>query len=226
MFRTSYKLANPEQRGRFNIGEKLLLAVAERARITSTTGSVIFGPKGRTTGRTKTEAGSVLTARLRMTREEHQEALRLAETLIPPEGIDTILNGRLLPSRAPLAESERRLSTEVQSEEGGFRWTTRKASVRIYAPLEGETPHLYEMGIPIDTVDCPWHIEIGQKVPLAIDRGSVRFGYQTEIERAAAEIMAKQITEEQASEGWVADALKPCFRPRAGTSGFSRRTPP
>ena len=33
MFRQSYKLANPEQRGRFNIGEKLLLAVADEARI-------------------------------------------------------------------------------------------------------------------------------------------------------------------------------------------------
>ena len=28
MFRRSYKLANPEQRGRFNVGEKLLLSVA------------------------------------------------------------------------------------------------------------------------------------------------------------------------------------------------------
>lgn len=28
MFRSSYKLANPEQRGRFNVGEKLILARA------------------------------------------------------------------------------------------------------------------------------------------------------------------------------------------------------
>lgn len=207
LFGESYKLANPEQRGRFNLGEKLLLAVAESARVTSTTGSVIFGPKGRTTGRKRTERGSVLTARLRMTRSEMDEAIDFAHTLIPPSGIETIVNGTTLPMRDPLRTAERSLETEIRGDEGGFRYTRRRATVSVYDALPGETSHLYEMGIPIDKLDCPWHVSIGQKVPLSTDRGSVRLGYVHRIQEAAAEIMAESIDQEQARAAWVAESL-------------------
>ena len=208
MFRASYKLANPEQRGRFNIGEKLLLAVAVQARITSTKGSVIFGPNGRTTGRTSTEAGSVLWARLKMTREELYKAIQFSRTLIPPPGIVTTVNGETLPMREPLAEDDRSLETEIRGDEGGFKYTRRKTTIRIYEVLNGEEAHLYEMGIPVDKLECPWHVEVAQKIPLSIDRSSVRYGFRQSIERAAAEIMAEQMEEDHARGGWVSTALE------------------
>ena len=208
MFRTSRKLANPEQRGRFNIGEKLLLSIAEYARVESTKGSVIFGPKGRTTGRTKTETGSVLTARLKMTRDDLAEALKVAATLIPPPGIATFINGERLPDREPVMQEGITLSTEVQGEEGGFKYTSRKTTVRVYDTLPGEEAHIYEMGIPVDTIDCPWHVDIGQKVPLSTDRGSVRYGFQLEVQRKVAELMATRLTGEQSRAGWVSAALE------------------
>lgn len=208
MFRTSYKLANPEQRGRFNIGEKLLLAVATNARITSTKGSVIFDEKGRRAGRKRTDAGTVLQARLRMTRTELEEAVAFARTLIPPEGVRTTVNGEALQDRTPLRTGEQALDTEVQGEEGGFKYTNRKCEVRVYEPLIGEEPSLYEMGIPVDTIDCAWHVMVMQKVPLSIDRGSIRFGYATRVARYVAEMMAEDLTEEQARAGWVSNALE------------------
>lgn len=208
MFRQSYKLANPEQRGRFNIGEKLLLAVADEARITSTTGSIIFGPTGRKTGRKRTQVGTVLNALLRMTRAEYDDALLLTRTLIPPHGITTTINGEVLPERTPLAQGERTLDTEILGEDGGFRYTRRKTQVRIYKVLTGETPHIYEMGIPVDEIECPWHIEVAQKVPLSVDRSSVRTGFRLEVERAAAEIMADQMGEDESRGGWVGTALE------------------
>ena len=207
MFRSSYKLANPEQRGRFNVGEKFLLAIAESARITSTKGSVIFSEKGRTAGRKKTDVGSVLTARLKMTRAEYERALVLARTLIPPPGILTTINGEELPRRKPVATASRSLDTETRGEEGGFRYTFRKTEVRLYEVLPGEKPSLYEMGIPVDEIDCPWHVDVQQKVPLALDRGAVRYGYSARIETAVAEIMAARMNEEQSREGWVSSAL-------------------
>lgn len=207
MFRTSYKLANPEQRGRFNVGEKLILATAIEARITSTKGSVIFGPNGRTTGRKTTESGSVLTARLRMTRAEMDEAIRFSKLLIPPEGIRTTINGTTLPVREPVGIGERSLETELRGEEGNFRYAVRKTEVRVYRALRGEEPMLYEMGIPIDKVACPWHVDVQQKVPLSLDRSSVRYGYVKAVETAAAEIMADAMTEESTRDGWVTDAI-------------------
>jgi hypothetical protein len=205
MFRTSYKLANPEQRGRFNVGEKLLLAVADEARIESTTGSVIFGPNGRTSGRKKTAAGTVLTARLRMTREELAEAIAFSGLLIPP--VTTVVNGRTLPARDALAESERYLWTEDAGPDGGFVSRYRAATVRIFPTFVGERPHLYEMGIPVDEVECAWHVEVGQKIPLSVDRSSVRWGYREDVQKIAAEMMAAQMTDQDARAGWASTAL-------------------
>ena len=207
MFRSSYKLADSEKRGRFNIGEKLLLAVAESARITSTTGSVIFDETGRSAGRKRTEAGSVLEARLRMTREEYDGAMKVISSLIPPVGIVTTVNGRELPAREPRATGSFSLMTETQAPEGGFKYVTRKTDVRVYEVRPGEQAHIYEMGIPIDKLDCPWHVEVMQKVPLSIDRSSVYHQYGKDLERAAGEMMAKVMTHEQSREGWVTDAL-------------------
>src|SRR6516225_7523153 len=72
LFADSYKRGNPEQRGQFNLGEKMVLAVCESASISTTKGTVHFAPKG---GRSESppkrgEGGSVSRARTRLTRGE------------------------------------------------------------------------------------------------------------------------------------------------------------
>ena len=207
LFRQSRKLADPEKRGRFNLGEKLLLATAESARVTSTTGSVIFGPKGRTRGRKKTDRGSVLQARLKMTREELDEAISFAARLIPPDGIETVVNGATIPQRKAITTAERTLDTETLGAEGGFRYTRRKTTLTIFEPLDGEPPSLYEMGIPIDEIACPWHVDIGQKVPLSMDRGSVQYGYVKAVQNHVAAIMSAHLSEAEARKPWVSESL-------------------
>ena len=208
LYKQSYKIGNPEQRGRFNCGEKFLLSVASVANIFSTTGSISFGPEGRKMGRTKTDKGSVLTARLKMKREEFTEALVLLRSMIPPKGITTTINGEVLRHRNPIAEDVRTLQTEIMGEESGFRLTRRRTNINIHEVLEGETPHLYEMGIPVDKLDCPWHVDVAQKVPLSVDRGSVRQAFRLDVERNVAEMMAGMITEEQAQAGWIVTAFE------------------
>src|SRR5262249_14559522 len=44
LFAESYKRGNPEQRGQYNFGEKLVLAVCESASISTTKGTVVFDP--------------------------------------------------------------------------------------------------------------------------------------------------------------------------------------
>jgi len=208
LYKQSYKIGNPEQRGRFNVGEKFLLSVASEASIISTTGSILFGPEGRKMGRKRTERGSILTATLKMTRTELDEALVLLRSMIPPRGIKTIINCEELRQRRPIAEDIRTLQTEIRGEEGGFKLTRRKTAINIYEVLEGETSHLYEMGIPVDKLECPWHVDIAQKVPLSLDRGSVRQAFRFDVERHVAEIMAAVITQEQAQGGWIGTALE------------------
>src|SRR6202521_4801328 len=62
LFAPSAKRANPEQRGQFNIGEKLVLAVCENASICTTKGTVIFDPEqGRIEKPGSRERGSIFT---------------------------------------------------------------------------------------------------------------------------------------------------------------------
>lgn len=72
LFADSYKRGNPEQRGQFNLGEKML-AVCESASISTTKGTVLFDPEeGRIEKpRQKRERGSVFHGRIKMTREEY-----------------------------------------------------------------------------------------------------------------------------------------------------------
>ena len=50
LFAESYKRGNPEQRGQYNFGEKLVLAVCESASISTTKGTVVFDPDAEWTG--------------------------------------------------------------------------------------------------------------------------------------------------------------------------------
>ena len=68
LFAASNKRGNPEQRGQFNLGEKLVLAVCTRASICTTKGTIVFDPdQGRTEQPDqKRERGSVFQGRVKI----------------------------------------------------------------------------------------------------------------------------------------------------------------
>src|ERR1700676_4768186 len=89
LFAKSYKRDNPEQRGQYNFGEKLVLAVCESASISTTTGTVVFdADEGRIEKpRQKRERGSVFQGRIKLTREEYPQAADYLRSLLLPEGV-------------------------------------------------------------------------------------------------------------------------------------------
>lgn len=208
LFAESEKKANAEQRGRFNLGEKLVLALCEEATIMSTTGSVIFNAKGRTSSKQKTATGSVFSAKLKLSAAEMEDFDAAARRLLPPVGIDTYYNGELLPTRPILSKIEDvTLPTELGDNEGVLRPTARKTNVEIIEPLPDETAMLYEMGIPVVETDGRWHINVGQKVPLNMDRDNVTPSYLGQVRALVTEHMADKLTPEDANSAWVRDAV-------------------
>jgi hypothetical protein len=104
LFAPSYKRGNPEQRGQFNLGEKMVLAVCESASISTTKGTVLFDPdEGRLEKpRQKRERGSVFQGRIKMTREEYPQVCDYLRSLLLPKDIIVTFNGdRLIPPQAP-----------------------------------------------------------------------------------------------------------------------------
>lgn len=207
LFAESAKKSNPGQRGRFNLGEKLVIAMCQEAEIRSTTGTIRFTKAGREHSRSKTEAGSVFIGILRMNQQEIAEAERIAMSLIPPAGILTTFNGKLIEPRIPIIGFNYSLPTEISDDQGYLRRTTRNTLVSVYDPMPGEVATLYEMGIPVVETGDRWHVDIHQKVPLNTDRDNVTPAYLRDVRTAVLNYAVQDLTDEDAGAKWIDDAL-------------------
>jgi hypothetical protein len=178
LFAPTYKRANPEARGQFNLGEKMVLAICESASITTTKGTVVFDADGRTEDSMLTrERGTVFQGRIKLTRDEYAEVCDYLRSLLLPEDVTVTFNGDRLLSRKPLRTFEVSLETPVADDQGVMRQRLRKTSVSIFEALPGEVASLYEMGLPVVETWDKWHVNVGQKVPLNRDRDNVRPAY-------------------------------------------------
>jgi len=204
MFEESEKKSNPTKRGAFNLGEKLVLALCDEATITSTTGRVTFNEKGRVHSKHpnhRSEVGTEFRGTLKLTVEEYENIARDVFRLIPP--VATWFNGIAIPAREALAEVEVDLPTTIADAEGYLRRTKRRTTVYIFEPLPGETPMLYEMGIPVVETGDTWHVDVSQKVPVNMERDNVPPSYLTAIRVAVANRMQNHIDAKIAAEPWV-----------------------
>ena len=206
LFAESRKKANAEQRGRFNLGEKLVLALAKAACIETTTGSVRFDEQGRHASRQRRDSGSLFRATLPMTKADLEEIDQAVKRLIPPADVATTFNGRILEPRFPVAFFNEVLPTVVADEEGVLRKTSRKTLVRVYDPAAGETAMLYEMGIPVVETGDRFHVDVQQKVPLNMDRDNVTPAYLRTIRVAVLNATHHLIDKEDAPQTWVREA--------------------
>ena len=99
LFAESEKRSDITKRGRFCIGEKLVLAFCEEARILSTKGGIIFSADGtRKKINKKRKCGSSVECIIKMTKAEYTEMCNSVYILIPPQNIKTTFNGEVLQS--------------------------------------------------------------------------------------------------------------------------------
>ncbi len=144
-----------------------------------------------------------------MTRQEVDAALRAAQLLLVPDGVETTVNGERIARRKPAASFRATLTTEKGDELGHLRRVRRETDVRLYEPRPGESPMLYELGIPVVELDGgePWHLDVRQRVPLNIDRDNVTPAYLRELRVHVLNRMHEHVRgQDQATRGWVRDA--------------------
>jgi hypothetical protein len=224
LFAASAKKANPEQRGRFNLGEKLVLAISDEVTISTTQGSIRFDAQGRHRLHSRQPVGSRIECLLRLTPDECRAIAAQARRLIAPEKITTIFNGEPLTTRLPLETITATLPTEVASADGLLRRAQRETAIRVYAALPDETATLYEMGIPVVETGDKWHYNIGQKVPLTLDRENVPPGFLRQVRVAVFNRMHGQLGVEDVNNEWAEAAVaSPDCRAEAVESYLGRR---
>jgi len=208
LYADSYKANNPDQRGRFNYGEKVAIVLCDEAKIESTCGTVVF-TEGRTQhlDRPKRARGTVFEGILRCTRRQFEEACGKVESILVPAGIQVSFNGRPIAPRVPVAACDVTLATIVADEAGNLIRTERKTAVHVYRVLPGEQAMIYELGIPVVRTGDVFHVDVRQKVPLSVDRNNVTPGYLKRLRAAVLDATYLLLSPEQATSKGVTDGL-------------------
>jgi hypothetical protein len=209
LFAESAKKTNAEQRGRFNLGEKLVLALCDRASIFTTKGTVLFDKNGtRTESREHTQHGSQFTAYIRMSKDDIKRVEREVQKLIAPKGIATLFNGAAISPRFGERSITAILDTDIADDQGVMRRTSRKTTINCHVPLEGEKAMIYEMGIPVVEHDCAFHCDIMQKVPLTLDRKNVAGYFLKRLRLEVFNATHDDLTTEQVNSRWAQAAVE------------------
>ncbi len=211
LFAESEKKGDPLKRGRFNLGEKLVLAACRKAQIDTTTGRVVFDKKGRRKTSTKREIGSRFYGEILMTKTKADEMIEAAESIIPPSHRMLVVNG--VQVEPPVLKQEievRALPTVACDAEGQLKRTSRNTTVAVYEIAQDEEPWIHEMGIPVCPLEegDPWHLDVHQKVPVSLDRTSVPGKFLRTLRLAVLNALVDELDEEDANAGWVRETAK------------------
>lgn len=209
LFAESTKSKDPEKRGRFNMGDKMFLSLCEEATIETTKGTIRFDELGRENfPRRKRHSGSHIYAILKLNRAEIAQTMELIRSLIIPLNVEVTLNDEPLIRPKILKQFESTLATEWADENGVLRRSRRKTLVNIYEPKRGEDAMLYELGIPVVETGDRWHYDVRQRVPLNLERDNVPPSYLHALRGKVLNVMADEITEDDAKEQWVRQGLE------------------
>jgi hypothetical protein len=207
LFAPSYKKGDPEKRGRFNLGEKLVLALCTWARIQTTTGTVEFGAEGRIKSRARRLRGTTFEATIALNAQEIKEALTLMHQLIIPRKVQLWINGERAAQRAVLKSFVASLQTEVAGDDGEIRRTRRKAKVDLLHP-KGELALLYELGVPVVATGDTFDVNVHQKVPLNFERDNVTPSFLRDLRTHVLNHASDLLSTEEATQTWVKEAMK------------------
>jgi len=203
------KRLDSKARGRFNIGEKEIISVAEQATIQTWNeekgyGHIITFPKtgGREVKKVKSlPKGTEITCILSWRKRQVEEVIKKLELLLVPINMSFTINGKNFYSSKPYKVVDATLETVLQASLGEpLRKTRRQTSLELYSSEKGR---LYEMGIPIQDIECPYLINVMQKVPMPPNRDVVSNSYLQDIYVTVLNATAEELNDDSVSATWV-----------------------
>jgi hypothetical protein len=207
LFRRTKKVDNTKIRGRFNHGEKGVLSLCNRAVLTSTRGTVKFNPSGKRTINTSitTEIGSDLKFWIDLDADELKYLRNYITIVKIPKGIKVIYCEKTYTYEEPKFQINIRLQTWKSDQKKPYYKNTE---VHIYPKIKGVS-YIYELGIPIQTINYPFSVDIRQKIPLDTKRNSVKSTYLEDLygQLANNDFVIDEIDEDDMGESYVAITL-------------------
>jgi hypothetical protein len=195
----------------FELGEKLIIAVASYVKIETTKGGIEVVGDTLTKLRRKREFGTRVEVEFRCNLDQYVELMDQVLLLSPPDHCMTYINDDWIEPRPVLFEFEESLPTVYADEEGNFKRTKRKTIVKVYECEVGsedyrEEPYIYCLGIPIVPAGGDlgrWHYDVQQRVPVNWERNNLPQSYVNAIKVAAINVGYARLDEEDAQKADV-----------------------
>ena len=203
------KRGDPTKRGRFNLGEKEIIALAINATIETAGTTVVFPPAGgRETASNSRRRGTRVALTMAWNAEQ-AETIRQRLLRFRPTDCRLTIDGIEVPRRKPLASRKALLRTLIQHGPGlPMTDTRRMTTIDILDRYDEDTAWIYEMGIPIQETTMAFDIDVAQKVPMPPQRDTVSAGYLQAIMTETLNAMHEQMAPESFSETWVRTAIE------------------
>lgn len=205
------KRLDPTQRGRFNIGEKDVISVAIEAVIETAHQTVTFPRAGsRTVADNSRHKGTVVRVLMpwgiRQSSELVDRLLKFRCTNV----CRLFVNGQEVPPRPATQICEISLPTVKQDGPNQpIRTQQRRTNIHLIEPLTGSGERwLYEMGIPVQTIDCPWDVDVMQKIPMSQQRNAVGESYLNRIYAEVLNAGHQKLEQDEFGSQWVKRAIE------------------
>lgn len=204
----SDKRDDPQKRGRLGRGLKELIASMDGATVETAGLTVSFDEDGRNEANNSRDHGTRLTLRRDFDENELAAARELLRLCIAPKGTTFRVDGKAVRRRkAVLTLSSCELET-VFIEDGVERASMDDTSLSLYTPRRGEETHVFEMGVPIDAWDVPWHVDITQRVPLREGRDGVPERFALSLKALLLEsLIHRYLDKKDLRADWVHDVI-------------------
>lgn len=203
----SEKPLDPTRRGRMGRGLKELLAAAERASVETMGATIHFDEGGRRREANTRARGTRIVVRRPASAEDRAAAEQLVRMVVAPTGVTVRVSGRAVRRpRLVLSLPGTDLETVVV-DSGVERAAMRTARLDVFSPRRGEEAHLFEMGIPIQAWNVPWHCDVDQRVPLSEGRMSAPERYVLSVKAALLDAMIHRLDRHELRADWVQDVV-------------------
>jgi len=129
--------------------------------------------------------------------------LSVIKTYLVPKEVLFTVNDETIRYKEPYKIFETKLTTEIE-ENNILKRTVRNTKVNI---LKSENKYLYEIGIPIQKIDCEFSIDVQQKIPLSIDRETVLPSFLKDLYAEVLNQTYQEIEKDSSSQIWVREAV-------------------
>jgi hypothetical protein len=203
------KAESPGARGRQGRGLKELISAMDAAELETVGFTVRFDAQGRHVESNTRKKGTRLCLHRRIATDELGSALSWLRLTIPPAGTVVEINGQSVappPLFATLPDCH--LDTVIVRD-GSERVEERVTTVRLFDRRDRtETPHLFEMGLPLSASPTPWHVDVGQRVPRAAGLPAVTPEFRRALLATLFESMVPgALPEGELNDAWVLEVL-------------------